>query len=225
MAREVDRKTQLAWHGHRRLRVIDNSTGFDEKIRRAVNELARVLNMPEAHERERKFVILNFRPELIPPTAVKVIITQDYLASDDPELGRRVRQRELGGSKTYFYTEKRETGIAGDRLEKEPQITEAKYKRYLRQRQAGLETIRKERRVSIYKSRSLEFDNFLNPSYLGWLALLEVEVGDLSEHIEFPPELELLEVTHDKRFSNYELAKGSLRGWTLDDVLRNMTAA
>ena len=35
----IDRRTRLAWAGHPYLRVIDNSTGFEEKMRRLIAEI------------------------------------------------------------------------------------------------------------------------------------------------------------------------------------------
>lgn len=36
---EIDRRTLRAWEGHPYLRVIDNSTGFDEKMSRLISEI------------------------------------------------------------------------------------------------------------------------------------------------------------------------------------------
>lgn len=220
VAREVDRRTRLAWQGHRRLSVVDNSTGFDEKIRRGFNELARILHMPDipAHEIERKFVILNYRPEFIPKEAGRVLITQDYLTSSETGLVRRVRKREADGAATYFYTEKRETGILGKRLEHEPQISPDEYARLLEEKEPGVDTVSKWRSTHLYGGHYLEHDSYVGPTGLEWLHVLEIEVRDLGEKIEFPPEFELVEVTADTRFSNYGLAAGQLKGVTLEDL-------
>ena len=45
-ARALDRRAQRAWEGHENLFVIDNSTGFDEKIQRAMDCIRTVLRQP-----------------------------------------------------------------------------------------------------------------------------------------------------------------------------------
>ncbi|MBQ1447262.1 MAG: ATP-binding protein, partial [Solobacterium sp.] len=51
-----------AWTGHPHLRIIDNSTGFDLKMRRLISEISSFLGEPESYEIERKFLIN--RPDL-----------------------------------------------------------------------------------------------------------------------------------------------------------------
>ena len=46
-----------AWAGHPHLRVIDNSTGFEDKIRRLIREISLYLGEPQPYEIERKFLI------------------------------------------------------------------------------------------------------------------------------------------------------------------------
>ena len=45
-ARALDRRAQRAWEGHENLFVIDNSTGFDEKIQHAMDCIRTVLRQP-----------------------------------------------------------------------------------------------------------------------------------------------------------------------------------
>src|SRR5690606_251053 len=95
------------------------------------NHLARVLHMPEAYENERKFLVLNFDPALIPSEAVRVVITQDYLRNNRIGFARRVRKREIDGKAAYYYTEKAPTSIAGRNIERERIISFSEYERLL----------------------------------------------------------------------------------------------
>ncbi len=217
-ARSLDKKTLAAWHGHPSLRIIDNSTGFDEKIRRAFNELARKLNMPEAFEIERKFVVHNLNDLRIPSDAQRVRITQDYLVSSTPGVARRVRKRELDGVATYYYTEKRDTDVPGKRLENERQIPQLEYKQLLKEKDPALQTIVKDRITWSYESRYLELDLYQEPLDLRWLHVLEVEVPDINAEIKLPPELNCTDVTGDKRYDNYALASGSLKHHQKDPI-------
>lgn len=45
-ARALDRRAQRAWEGHENLFIVDNSTGFDEKIQRAMDCIRTVLRQP-----------------------------------------------------------------------------------------------------------------------------------------------------------------------------------
>ena len=56
-ARALDKKLVEAWTGHPHLRVIDNSTGFEDKMKRLVKEVTSFLGEPEPLEIERKFLI------------------------------------------------------------------------------------------------------------------------------------------------------------------------
>ena len=45
-----------AWTGHSHLRIIDNSLGFEEKMKHLIAEIANFLGEPD-YEIERKFLI------------------------------------------------------------------------------------------------------------------------------------------------------------------------
>ena len=53
----MDDKLISAWTGHPHFRVIDNSTGFEEKMRRLIAEISSFLGEPEPFEIERKYLI------------------------------------------------------------------------------------------------------------------------------------------------------------------------
>lgn len=206
-ARELDRLGLEAWSGHPHLVIIDNETGFDKKIQRALSALARVLDMPTPTEIERKFKVLNFTQKMIPGSAVMVEIEQDYLYSygEHGEVERRVRKRILDGSPSYFYTVKKKTGHAAVRLEKEKRIPRKRYENFLKQRDPALRTVRKIRYCFPYHGHQFELD-----IYPSGLAILEVEIRDKDEHIELPPNWDLLDVTDDDRYKNRSIAAGSL---------------
>jgi CYTH domain-containing protein/thymidylate kinase len=205
-ARILDGKTQQAWLGHPHHIIIDNRTGFDAKMLRALQSLARVLNMPEPTENERKFKVLNFNPNSIPKEAVALNITQDYLVSDG-EIERRVRISELDGQETFFYTEKRETGEIGSRYERETVITQERYQELYAERDMTLNTIKKIRHCFFYGGRKFEQDVYLGPAKAKGLVVLEVEVPKMDEKIELPSWLDLQEITGVKEYKNRSLAE------------------
>ena len=107
-AAALDDKLIEAWSGHPHFRIIDNSTDFDEKMKRLVSEIASFLGEPEPFEIERKFLIEYPDMKWLQqqPGFKKIEILQTYLQSeDDSEI--RVRQRGTDGHYVYFKTVKR----------------------------------------------------------------------------------------------------------------------
>ena len=56
-AKELDLKLLSVWVGTPHLRIIDNSTGFEQKLKRLLEEVVAVIGNPEPVEIERKFLI------------------------------------------------------------------------------------------------------------------------------------------------------------------------
>lgn len=205
-ARILDERTRQAWLGHPHHIVIDNQTGFDEKMLHAIQSLARTLNMPKPTEIERKFKVLNFHPDLIPSDSAVVKITQDYLKGDE-EKERRVRIYELYGQKSFFYTEKIETDIIGIRYELEKLIDYEAYLQFYAERDENFNTIKKTRYCFFYKNKKFELDVY-NDLFEGeLLVVMEVELKDINEKIELPPWLKLEEITGIKKYKNINIAK------------------
>jgi CYTH domain-containing protein len=206
-ARELEARSERAWRGHPHRFIIDNSTGFERKMRRALNSLARVLSMPKPREKERKFKVNNFDRSMIPHDAVEIQVKQDYLP-DTEMTERRVRSRFIDGGVSYYYTEKTPTGIVGERDEPEWLITLGEYEAFLRDRDPASKQVVKTRYCFAHAGKHFELDLYVQP--VDDLVILEVELENMSDPIEFPPGWVLEEVTGDKRYSNREIARGSL---------------
>lgn len=204
-ARIKDKKTLDSWIGHPHLRVFDNSTNFDGKVKRVVEEVFALLGEPIPKEVERKFLIKKPTSEELETLGCisKTNIIQTYLKSDDSKIERRVRQR---GTKqdgfNFYYTEKVDIGV-GERLEQENKITPNEYISYLAEADTSLHQISKIRRCFIYDKKYYEMDIYpFNDEY----AILEIELNDINEEINLPPLTIVKEVTNDKAFKNYSLA-------------------
>lgn len=207
LARSIDKKCIKAWTGHPHLRVIDNSTGFEEKIDRLMTEIYSLLGDPIPTEIERKFLIsMPNLKELVEKYAVsKVDIIQTYLIGEN-SAERRIRQRGSDGSYSYYYTEK---CVVTDmsRVETEKKISQTEYLNYMMEADTSLKQIRKDRYCFIYENNYVELDIY--PFWSDY-AIVEVEVTNESDEIKLPPELNVIkEVTADLRFKNYSLAKNT----------------
>ena len=193
-----------AWTGHRYLRVIDNSTGFEEKMRRLEREIAIFLSEDHPYEIERKFLIEY--PDLAwleeNPLCHRVDIDQTYLISD-PNEEIRVRRRGENGNYVYYETHKR--AIDGmKRLSTEKRLSYSEYRRLLKNADPGKRTIHKKRYCLTYDTQYFEID-----IYPFWddKAILEIELRDVDAPIRFPENITVIrEVTDDPSYKNAALA-------------------
>ena len=204
-AAALDDKLIAAWSGHPHLRIIDNSTGFEEKMRRLIAEISFFLGEPEPYEIERKFLIEY--PDLkvleAMPNCRKVEIIQTYLKSDKEE-EVRIRQRGINGHYMYYETRKRPVS-AMKRIEIEKRLTQEEYLARLMEADPEKRPIRKDRYCLADGNQYFEID-----IYPFWKdqAILEIELSDTEEEIRFPKFLKLIrEVTDDESYKNSSLAK------------------
>lgn len=201
-ARIADKKTMKAWVGHPHMRVIDNSTGFKEKIDRLIKEVYVTMGIPVPTEIERKFLIK--RPtegELWAHECVKSQIVQTYLKRNTPEVERRVRQRGIDGEFSYYYTEKKvQNKFCRDEVERK--ITKDEYLSYLIEGEAIL---RKDRYCFFYENQYFELD-----IYPEWEdeAILEIELTQENQEVKIPDWITVIkEVTGDVKYTNASIAK------------------
>lgn len=202
-----DEKTMQAWIGHPHLRVFDNTTNFEDKIKKVIVELCNVLGEPTPKEIERKFLIEKPSEDIIKSLGCvsKSNIIQTYLISKHENIERRVRQR---GTKkdgfTFYYTEKKDIGL-GERDEIETRITPAEYISYLAEADTNLHQISKERYCFIYRNQYFEMDLY---PFSDKYAILEIELNSMDDKIELPTNLTIIkEVTHNSKYRNNSLAK------------------
>lgn len=207
VARDLDQRTVAAWMTHPHLTIIDNRTGFEEKMHRALTSLSRVLGMPIPLEKERKFKVLNFDQVVLPQGTVRVEILQTYLTNGSDGAERRVRSRTVDGSTSFYFTRKLDQGEKGVRGEEERQISREEYEEFLREHDPDTTPVKKVRFVFSYGGHVMELDVYESP--VRDLVVLEVEVGDMQEEISLPPYLLVEEVTGDLRYKNRQIAGGS----------------
>ena len=56
-AAALDDKTRVAWAGHPHHRVVDNSTGFEDKVWRVTQEVVEAVGLPTAASHRRRFLV------------------------------------------------------------------------------------------------------------------------------------------------------------------------
>ena len=205
-ARYKDKKTLNAWIGHPHLRVFDNSTDFDGKINRIMEEVFALLGEPVPTEIERKFLIKMPTAEQIKALGCvsKANIIQTYLTKEGNVAERRIRQRgDKKNGFTFYYTEKTDVST-GVRIEDERKITPEEYLQLLTEADTSLHQISKIRHCFVYNKKYFEMDIYpFSTDY----AIVEIELNNINEAFEMPPLEFIKEVTDDARFRNSELAK------------------
>lgn len=204
-AAALDDKLISAWTGHPHLRVIDNSTDFEDKLKRLIAEIRSFLGEPEPLEIERKFLIAYPDVEWLNslPNCRKVDIIQTYLLSNEGE-DLRIRQRGENGSYIYFKTLKRKVSDTS-RVEIEERLDQNEYLRLLMEADPAKRPIRKTRYCLTYENQYFEID--LYPFWADQ-AIAEIELKDENEPIRFPRELNVIrEVTDDENYKNANLAR------------------
>ncbi len=204
-ASALDDKLIAAWTGHPHLRVIDNATGFEQKMKRLISEINSFLGEPEPFEIERKYLIeypdISWLESL--PNCKRVEIIQTYLNSAEGE-EVRVRQRGADGNYIYFQTIKRKTSEL-KRVEIENRLSKDEYLRLLMDADTSKRQIRKNRYCLTYNNQYFELD-----VYPFWKdkAIVEIELSDENCAIDFPPQIKIIkEVTDDPAYKNASLAE------------------
>lgn len=210
-ARIADRKTQEAWNGHPHLKIIDNSTGLEEKINRALQAVARILKTPIPLTIERKF-LLHRRPDFHNPLLmqpVPILIEQIYLISKPME-EIRIRKRSLRREDPIYYRTHRVNIGHGKRQETEEVISAKEYNQLKVFRDPFKRVIKKRRYCFIHNNQYFELDIFPADKARNRnreLCLLEIKLTEENDKVEIPPFLNVLkEVTGYKKYTNAQLA-------------------
>ena len=205
VAMNVDDRIIAAWTGHQHLRIIDNSTAFEEKLERLLEEILAFLGEPKPLGIERTFLIAYPDVKWLErqENCRKVEISQTYLVSASGE-EVCVRQRGMEGSFTYYETVKKP--IDGSKwAELEKALTKKEYLKRLKDADPARHTIRKTRYHLLHGGQYFEIDLF---PFWQDRALCEVELSHENAPVALPPELQVIrEVTDDPAYQNAALAE------------------
>ena len=201
IARELDKKVIQAWTGHPHLRVINNHDDFDNKIKRVLTEISKVVGLPQPVQEERIF-----RVELIGeiPESSESMITQTYLVAE-PGSEVRLRRREWSGGKVVNVHRSKKRLSETEVIETERQVDNNLYEQMLQQADPYRVTIRKKRQSFIWKGQFFQIDTFLSP--VSNLVMMETKGVTEKETVNFPPFVKVLEdVTGNPKYLNYNIA-------------------
>lgn len=205
----LDIKTRQAWVGHPHLRIIDNSTDFEEKLKRLLRTIEHSLGIPEPLEIEKKYLIKqpDFRLLKQEYGAAPVMIDQFFLHSKKGGKSR-IRDRRQDGYSVYYETKKQQRDI-GVRREVEKRIPHDLYDYKLSyERDSSRSMIRKQRHYFLWQNQYFELDLFFEPKQRRGLTLMEIELDEVGQTVYLPPFIEIIaDVTDNPAFTNFSLAK------------------
>ncbi len=204
-AREKEEQALKSWQKHPNRVIIGNSYNFDNKIRKAMNEIYKVLGEIPPTQSERKYLIKNPSQELLDKLQpVEQIITQSYLISRKDGTERRSRKVQNNGSIGYYYIEKQQISPV-ERIETERMLTQKEYVRLMDEVNPDYGTIVKRRYSFHYLDHYMTIDTYASsPS----LAILDVQVANKDDKVELPEELTMIrEVTEEIRYQGHMIAK------------------
>jgi len=203
-AAALDDKLISAWTGHPHLRIINNASDFETKMKRLIAEISAFLGEPEPLEIERKFLIeypdINWLENI--PNCQRIEIIQTYLVSKEGE-EVRVRQRGMEGNYIYFQTTKK--NVSGlKRIEVERRLSKEEYLTLLMEADPAKRQIRKTRYCLTYENQYFEIDVY---PFWNDKAIIEIELSDETAEISFPKQIKVVkEVTEDAAYKNASLA-------------------
>lgn len=203
-ARNLDDKIISSWTGHPHLRIIDNSTDFEQKLEKLLKEIASFLGEPVPYEIERKYLICYPDIKMLEsmPNCTKIEIAQTYLKSED-DTERRVRARGTDGNYMYYLTEKRKISNL-KRIEVEKRLTQNEYLKLLMNQDNSMRTIHKTRYCLSTENQYFEIDIY--PEWQNQ-AIMEVELSSEEDEIQIPSFIDVIkDVTDDNNYKNYYMA-------------------
>jgi len=213
-ARDMDKKTLDCWTGHEHLYIVDNSSGFDEKMRRAMERIFKLIGVPAPLAVNRKFLL-----ERMPTTEelrrhVKTLeifeVEQTYLAKSSLNENERCRiRRRQQGSNVSFQHQLWITQMEADGHEStslmERHLTAREYFSLLKQADPQRCAVSKTLTCFTWGNAYWELNSFKGAQHV---AILEVEAESNHSKLLFPPMVTVLrEVTEETSYDSYHVAK------------------
>ncbi len=209
----IDRRIQDSWLGHPHLKVIDNTTGFEGKLRRAFVAIAQLLGIPVPGDQRRVFLAKGIRETGL-PAHQSVDVEEVFLRSREPGESRRITRRAQGGSSLYVLERQR---TPGGGIEEEELITEQQYLKLKGLRDPKAAVLEKEQVCFLWENQYCRLVRYKGS--LDGLMLLELDQTERAgEKLEVPPFVAVgKEVTGDSRYDERRLAAKKTKRKTVDD--------
>lgn len=186
-----DNKCQEAWSFHNNFKIVDNSTDFENKIRKVIGIVKDYFGIEKREERK---YLVEIKDEALKELKKKEIsniqIKQIYL-NTDKDCEMRLRKRTLDGDSTYYITV-RKNNYGKEKIITEEKIDRKTYERLLEQKDV-INKVNKERVSFVYDDNIYKLDHFEDDTY----------ILEALENSKIPPFIDLIEdVTLDDKYYN-----------------------
>ena len=204
-AARLDDRLIEAWSRHPHFRVIENFSGFEDKMRLLVAEIAACLGEPVPPEIRRRYLIDYPDTEMLEglEDCHRIEIEQAYLRSAE-NVEIRIRSQKSGAD-SMFYETRYLLSEGKRRLDSELRLSAHNYHKMLAHADPDRGRLKKTRYRLNWKGTNFDIDLY---EMWGDQALLEVSLRDEDQQIDFPPFLSIRkEVTGDERYEISHLAK------------------
>lgn len=195
-----DDRCQEAWSFHPNLKIVDNSTNFDEKINKVLNIMKESLGIKT--KEEKKYLVelkKDAYDKLMQKECVSVDIIQTYLKTEN-DYEMRLRKRVLDGDETYYVSVKKSYGNK-EKIVTEEKIDKKSYERLLNQREVT-NVVEKKRTCFIENNHIYKIDEYDND-----LFILETDIN-----ANIPEFISVIEdVTLNENFKNKNINSNDIR--------------
>ncbi|HOD76495.1 MAG TPA: hypothetical protein PKJ17_10730, partial [Syntrophorhabdaceae bacterium] len=206
---KADTRTRNAWLGHPRFVVVDNSTCFEEKIKKTLNIILHHLGYPAQVGEERRFLVRDVDFDAMPEHR-KIEIEQTYLTMRTAGQETRLKRRGQDGSCMYFIVRRDLTAKRGGGFPREEEeiISREDYSKLLGMKDSRLNPVVKERFCFVWKNSHFELDFYKRRNQ----GLVILETGLMGHDAPLPPFVEVgEEITGNREYVGKRLASRKTR--------------
>ncbi len=177
---KIDMKIRECWLGHPHLKIIDNTTDFENKIARAFYAILSILYMPVPLPITKRYLIKDIDFKSLPVHQI-VQIEKLFLRSKEKNEGIYIKKREQDGTSLYFLSRKTLT-------REEELLTEEEYNNLARLLDPKTNKILKKRICFFWNNQYFEIDTY--SGHNEGISILKVEPVETSQgmaKIDIPP--------------------------------------
>jgi nicotinamide riboside kinase len=165
VAKWLDGKTQAVWNGHPHHVIIDNNVkNFNEKLDNVYKAIGTVLDVPEAANYLKKYLIKgSFDPAQIPEEFDRETFHEQitYLSETEENHLCWLKERtDNNGGKYLSYTKRRVSEKESERLELKRRVDGNLFKEYMTHKDENRNTVNKDLTMFIWKNRSYMVEAF-----------------------------------------------------------------
>ncbi|KAL0487386.1 rasef [Acrasis kona] len=182
VAAELDVKLREAYLGHSNVYMIDNSTGFEEKIARVLDVVSHKVGFPRPANYRRRFLL---KGEQLIDTILsskyatqEIAIEQTFLKvdEDDPNVRRKIVKRGQSGVNNFTLTTTIKSEDGKEETEVSRPISAKTFVSLMAQRDPNRVPVCKTIRTFVHKENYLEVHTYTSPKHGKGVSVLQVEV-------------------------------------------------